>query len=103
MNMCRRVIHWYVPYREVRQRKLVMAPAQDILMGQMAGREIDIQRGMAAESMRMVSPMATAEISNVHIGSQASGNRYYAAWNSDNGTMYTHYGFAIMDSNQNHS
>ena len=48
---------------EVRQRKLVMAPAQDILMGQMAGREIDIQRGMAAESMRMVSPMATAEMS----------------------------------------
>ena len=44
-----------------------------------------------------------AVISNVHIGSQASGNRYYAAWNSDNGTMYTHYGFAIMDSNQNHS
>ena len=44
-----------------------------------------------------------AVISNVHIGSQASGNRYYATWNSDNGTMYTHYGFAIMDSNQNHS
>ena len=44
-----------------------------------------------------------AVISNVHIGSRASGNTYYATWNSDNGTFYTHYGFAIMDSNQNHS
>lgn len=44
-----------------------------------------------------------AVISNVHIGSQASGNTYFATWNSDNGTLYTHYGFAIMDSNQNHS
>lgn len=44
-----------------------------------------------------------AVISNVHIGSQSSGNTYYATWQSDNGTLYTHYGFAIMDSNPNHS
>lgn len=44
-----------------------------------------------------------AVISNVHIGSNVFGNRYYATWNSDNGTMYTHYGFALMDENPNHS
>lgn len=44
-----------------------------------------------------------AVISNVHIGRQSSENTYYATWQSDNGTLYTHYGFAIMDSNPNHS
>ncbi len=44
-----------------------------------------------------------AVIKNVNIGSLSSGNTYYANWQSDNGTLYTHYGFAIMDSNANHS
>ena len=44
-----------------------------------------------------------AVISNVHIGSQTSGNTYYATWQSNNGTLYTHYGYAIMDSRPNHS
>ena len=44
-----------------------------------------------------------AVISNIHIGSQYSGDTYYATWNSNNGTLYTHYGYAIMDSNPNHS
>ena len=45
-----------------------------------------------------------AVISNVHIGTQSgNSNMYYAHWQSDNGTLYTHYGFAIMDANPNHS
>lgn len=45
-----------------------------------------------------------AVISNVDIGSHFSGNTYYATWQSNNGTLYTHYGFAIMDANKpNHS
>ena len=44
-----------------------------------------------------------AVISNVDIGSLYRGNTYYAHWQSDNGTLYTHYGFAIMDANPNHS
>lgn len=44
-----------------------------------------------------------AVISNVDIGSLYRGNTYYANWQSDNGTLYTHYGFAIMDANPNHS
>ena len=45
-----------------------------------------------------------AVISNVHIGTQkGNSNMYYANWQSDNGTLYTHYGFAIMDANPNHS
>lgn len=45
-----------------------------------------------------------AVISNVNIGSHVSGNTYYANWQSDNGTLYTHYGYALMDANKpNHS
>lgn len=44
-----------------------------------------------------------AIISNIHIGSRANGNTYYATWQSNNGTLYTHYGYAIMDSRPNHS
>lgn len=44
-----------------------------------------------------------AVISNVNIGSNVSGNTYYATWQSNNGTLYTHYGYALMDSNPNHS
>lgn len=45
-----------------------------------------------------------AVISNAHIGTQSgNSNMYYAHWQSDNGTLYTHYGFAIMDANPNHS
>ena len=44
-----------------------------------------------------------AVISNVDIGSRYNDNTYYAHWQSDNGTLYTHYGFAIMDANPNHS
>lgn len=44
-----------------------------------------------------------AVISNVDIGSLYRDNTYYANWQSDNGTLYTHYGFAIMDANPNHS
>lgn len=44
-----------------------------------------------------------AIISNVQIGSSAGGNKYFATWNSNNGTLYTHYGYALMDDNPNHS
>lgn len=45
-----------------------------------------------------------AVISNVNIGSHVSGNTYYATWQSNNGTLYTHYGYALLDANKpNHS
>ena len=44
-----------------------------------------------------------AVISDVNIGGLAYGDAYYANWKSDNGTVYTHYGYALMDSNPNHS
>lgn len=31
------------------------------------------------------------------------GDRFYATWHSNNGTDYTHYGYAIKSSNENHS
>ena len=31
------------------------------------------------------------------------GDRYYATWHSNNGTDYTHYGYAIKNANPNHS
>ena len=46
-----------------------------------------------------------AIISEVDIGSLAYGNAYYATWKSDNGYQdpYVHYGYALMNSNPNHS
>ncbi len=45
-----------------------------------------------------------AVILNINVMSQTNGQGFnYATWQSDNGTLYTHYGFAIPNDNPNHS